>query len=189
MDYFFNNESNDGCETPLAFIEPSKLVNDTGFLVPATWMDGTFSCLTPYVVSSDASGTEKNIFDLNEKVYCYAGNLPVNTEVKIYVVDNKDDWKAGNSLTDVSGGEENLTTNSSGGIWPPENIWSSQLTAGKYDIVVDIDQDGLLDKGEPIDSWATTGLDVIPEFPTIAIPVAIILLIMLLRLRRKYGYE
>lgn len=138
-----------------------------------------------HVVSSDATGKEKNIFDMNENVYCYAGNLPANTEVKIYVVDNKDDWKVGDSLIDVSNGEKTVTTNSSGGVWPPENIWSSPLTAGKYDIVVDIDNIGFLDPGEPIDSWTTTGFEPIPEFTTIAIPVAIVLGLIFLISRRK----
>ncbi len=139
-----------------------------------------------FVVSCDGSGTEWNTFDLSENVYCYAGNLPANTEVEIYVVDNRDDWKVGDSLTDVSGGEETVTTNSSGGIWPLENIWSSPLATGKYDIVVDIDKDGFLDQGEPIDSWATTGFEAIPEFPTIALPViAIFGLIFLISCRKR----
>lgn len=139
-----------------------------------------------YVISSNALGTEKNVFDLSENVYCYAGNLPANTKVKIYVADNKDDWKIGDSLTDVSGGAVPVTTNSSGGIWPSVNIWSSPLTVGKYDIVVDMDKDGYLDEGEPIDSWTTTGFEAIPEFTTIAIPVAAILgLVFLFSRRRK----
>jgi hypothetical protein len=152
-------------------------------------MLGTPPTKPSYVVSSDASGTERNTFDLSENVYCYAGNLPKNTEVKIYVVDNKDDWKIGDPLTDVSGGVELVTTNSSGGIWPPVNIWSSPLIVGKYDIVVDIDNYGYLDEGEPIDSWATTGFEAIPEFTTIAIPVTAILGLLFLFSRRRNKEE
>jgi hypothetical protein len=39
------NESGEGCETPLAFIEPSKLLDDRGDQVPTTRKDGTFTCL------------------------------------------------------------------------------------------------------------------------------------------------
>jgi hypothetical protein len=38
------SESEEGCETPLAFIEPSKLLDDRGNQVSATWKDGTFRC-------------------------------------------------------------------------------------------------------------------------------------------------
>jgi len=40
------NDSKEGCETLLAFIEPSTLFDDTGIPVPATWTDGTFECIS-----------------------------------------------------------------------------------------------------------------------------------------------
>ena len=39
------SESEKGCETPLAFITPSKIIDDRGNRVLATWKDGTFRCL------------------------------------------------------------------------------------------------------------------------------------------------
>ena len=53
------NDSTKGCETPLAFIEPSRLINDLGNPVPATWTDGTFTCLTrtPCFIATAAYGT------------------------------------------------------------------------------------------------------------------------------------
>ncbi|MCK4731118.1 MAG: hypothetical protein KAT65_01555 [Methanophagales archaeon] len=39
------SESEKGCETPLAFITPSRIINDRGNRVLATWKDGTFRCL------------------------------------------------------------------------------------------------------------------------------------------------
>jgi len=185
------NASEDGCETALAFVAPSRLLNDTGFPVTATWVDGTFSCLSTqtqsYVVSSSASGKEKNSFNPStDNVYCYAGNLTANTTVDIYVVANKTDWVVGALLEDVSGGNETVHTNDSGGIWPPQDVWSSPLTPGQYDIVIDVNRNGTWDAGEPIDSWATEGFDVIPEFANIAIPAAVIIgLFMLIRWRRR----
>ena len=41
------NDTKEGCETPLAFIEPSTLLDDTGKSVTATWIDGTFECIIP----------------------------------------------------------------------------------------------------------------------------------------------
>jgi hypothetical protein len=45
------NESGEGCETPLAFIAPSKIINDRGNTVSATWKDGTFRCLASISVT------------------------------------------------------------------------------------------------------------------------------------------
>jgi hypothetical protein len=39
------NESEEGCEILLAFIEPSMLLNDTGKPVTANWVNGTFECI------------------------------------------------------------------------------------------------------------------------------------------------
>jgi len=139
-----------------------------------------------YVVSSDDSGVERNTFDLNEPVYCYAGNLPADDlAVDIYVVPNRDDWAVGNVIgSDVSSDDFNtVSTDSSGNINVTE-IWPSPLTVGHYDIMVDLDQDGELDAGEPIDGWTTTGFEAIPEFTTIATPVAAVLGLVFLMSRR-----
>ena len=37
--------SGEGCETPLAFIEPTRLLDDRGDQVPTTRKEGTFTCL------------------------------------------------------------------------------------------------------------------------------------------------
>ncbi|MFQ6118630.1 MAG: hypothetical protein ACE5KE_01945, partial [Methanosarcinales archaeon] len=124
-------------------------------------------------------------FNLTENVYCYAGNLSANDVVDIYVVNNSDSWDEGDTLTDVSGGAETVTTDSSGNI-NVTMIWSTNLTVGKYDIVVDLDQDGVYDDDEPVDSLDTTGFDAIPEFPSVAIPIAsVIVLLLLFAYRRR----
>ncbi len=139
----------------------------------------------PYVRSSDSTGTEKNVFDLNEDVYCYAGNLPANDLVNIYIVPNKA-WSVGDSIgSDVSGGVEIVSTDAFGDI-VTTLIWTAPLTVGKYDIIVDVNQDGVLDANEPVDGLTMgEGFEAIPEFPTIALPVAAILGLMFLFQRRK----
>ena len=56
-----------------------------------------------------------------------------------------------------------------------------------YDIIVDLDQDGFLNAGEPVDDVALgEGFEAILEFSTIAIPVAAIMgLLFLFSQRRK----
>ena len=46
--------SEEGCETPLAFLEPSRLLDDRGYQVPTTRKDGTFTglALTPAQAST-----------------------------------------------------------------------------------------------------------------------------------------
>ncbi len=139
-----------------------------------------------FVNSSDDAGTEKNIFKTSESVYCYAGNLPASTTVKIFVVSHKpkEEWKAGDLLTDVSenGTAELATTNSSGGlwggIWPAVSIWSSPLRAGDYNIVVDTNQNGRWDEGDPIDS--SLRIAPVPAFPAVAFPLVAVLLLLAL---------
>ena len=137
----------------------------------------------PYVVSSDISGAERNTFDLSDDVYCYAGNLPASTDVRIYVVGNKDVWNDDDVLTDVSGGYETKTTESDGSI-ANTKIWSATLTEGEYDIVVDTNRNGKWNTGEPIDNEVDVGFTAVPEFTTIAIPVAAILGLVFLISRR-----
>jgi hypothetical protein len=138
----------------------------------------------PYVVSSDDSGTELNRFELSEDVYCYAGNLPGSTDVRIYVVANQDAWNDGDGLTDVSGGYETETTESDGRI-ATIKILSATLTEGEYDIVVDTNRNREWNTGEPIDSEVDVGFTAVPEFRTIAIPVAAVLGLVFLMSRRS----
>ena len=138
---------------------------------------------TPYVVSSDDTGTERNTFDLTQDVYCYAGNLPTGA-VDIYVVANKDVWNDNAVLSDVSSGYETETTETDGRI-ANTKIWNATLTQGDYDIVVDTNQNGKWNTGEPIDSEVDVGLLAVPEFTTIAIPVAAVLGLVFLMSRRS----
>ena len=139
----------------------------------------------PFVVSSDNTGTEKNVFDLNEDVYCYAGNLPASDPtVDIYIVPNRV-WSVNDPIgSDVSGGFETVFTDVFGDIGATL-IWTPPVTAGKYDIIVDVNQDGILDANEPVDGLTMEGFEEIPEFPTVVIPVVTILGLMFLFQRRK----
>ena len=136
--------------------------------------------------SCNASGREKNIFDLSENVYCYARNLSLNDPaVDIYVAPNKA-WAVGDPIgSDVSDdGVNTVSTDGYGNIDVIE-IWPAPLTVGQYDIIVDLNQNGFLDAGEPVDDKVNVGFEAIPEFTTIAIPIAIVLGLMFLFHRRK----
>ncbi len=176
--------------TPIGTILDNSVTIDSDDTPPTTQHDTT-EVVAPttnaFVISSDNTGTEKNVFDLNEDVYCYAGNLPFNDpDVDIYIVPNKA-WSVGDPIgSDVSGVVEAVSTDASGDIGVIQ-IWTAPLTAGKYDIIVDVGQDGFLDAGDPVDgiTMGEEGFEAIPEFPTIALPVAAILGLMFLFQRRK----
>jgi hypothetical protein len=140
------------------------------------------------VTSSNVTGVESDSFDLSEDVYCYAENLPADRMIDIYVVKNNDTWAEGAALNDDSDGFETVKTGSNRSL---QNtlIWASSLTPGDYDIVIDTNQNGKWNEGEPIDSWATTGFEAVPEFTTIAIPVAAILGLLFFFNRRKQRKE
>ena len=140
--------------------------------------------LIPTVTSSNVTGVETDSFDLSEDVYCYAENLPANRWVNIYVVMNNDTWAEGVVLNDVSDGSETVKTQPDRSLQNTQ-IWESTLMQGSYDIVIDTNQNGKWNEGEPIDSWATTGFEAVPEFTTIAIPVAAILGLLFFFNRRK----
>lgn len=176
-------------------IELKVKVKDTatGTLKNEAYIEGepisanhTTNICQAYVVSSDSAGEEKNLFRLDENVSCYAGNLPSNKNVDIYIVPNREtDWEIGESIgSDVSDGINTVTTESNGDI---ENmiIWNRPLDPGKYDIIVDVNQDGYLNASEPVDDVsADEGFEAIPEFSNIAIPVIGLLAIVLIMNRR-----
>jgi hypothetical protein len=139
-----------------------------------------------YVRSSNLIGTEKNVFAQGENVYCYAGDLPANDPaVDIYVVPNRE-WFVNDPIgSDVGDGVETVSTNGSG-IIDVTLIWIAPLIAGDYDIIVDVDQDGVLDACEPINSFTIEVVfGEIPEFPTLAIPIISILCLVFIFQRRK----
>ena len=143
---------------------------------------GVFFCC--YGCDFCGTASKRNTFELTEDVYCYAGNISPGEEVHIYVVANKDVWNDGTSLADVSGGYETKTTESDGSI-ATTKIWNATLTEGEYDIVVDTNRNGKWNTGEPIDNEVDVGFTAVPEFTTIAIPVATILGLVFLMSRRS----
>ncbi len=125
---------------------------DGGYCAGQTYLMLGAPPAMPYVVSSDASGAEWNTFDLSDDVYCYAGNLPYNDpDVDIYVVPNAE-WSVGDSIgPDVSSDGVNTASTDSSGNISTTLIWPAPLTAGDYDIIVDLNQDGFLNASEPVD--------------------------------------
>ena len=128
----------------------------------------------PYVAACDHSGSVKDMFDTSEDVYSKGYTGVANDWVNIYVVEN-DAWDWGSAIPpDVSDGVETVQTDGSGNI-PLSKIWVAPTSVGEYDVIVDVNQDGTLDSSDLIDDELKVGFETIPEFTTIAIPVATVL--------------
>lgn len=169
-----------------ASVSISLKVKKTGRARKKTGGASIPKAIAPVVKLYDENGTAKEVFELDESVYFRAEGLPANKPVDIYVVPNRE-WKIGDPLgEDVSNDGINTVLTDGYGNLPPVEIWSPPLTVGKYDVVMDINQNGRLDEGEPVDDFtATAGFEVIPEFLTVSIPIIIILIIFFLFQRVK----
>lgn len=99
----------------------------------------------------------QNHFRTSDDVFARGENLPPLTNVDIYVVPNRK-WKRGDPIgSDVStDGVETVQTDSEGD-FPCENIWDSPLTRGRFDIVVDANQDGTLNNDDDVDGKGNDG--------------------------------
>lgn len=82
-------------------------------------------------------------------------NLPNTANVTLYIVENKDVWNNGDSLTEVREQTQEIPNSQ----FPSKIIWNSPK-AGFYDIIVDCDSDSKY-YNEPIDSFTGIGFTVI----------------------------
>ncbi len=100
----------------------------------------------------------ENEFKKSDDVYAKGDHFPTSTNVDIYVIKNKK-WKPNDRFgplnpadpqDESSDGVETVATDSNGKI-PCTKIWGNPLTKGRYDIVVDANQDGTYNDGDDID--------------------------------------
>jgi hypothetical protein len=144
------------------------------------------------IESSDIFGTKKDIFQPSESVYVIGSGYPIidsgPVTFDLYVVEDRT-WTNGMAIpARVTGTATTVTTDGSGNI-PVTEIWASSVV-GKYDIVVDVNGNKTYDLcTDPLDDMDVNeaGFETIPEFTTIAIPVAAIFGLVLLFNRRRRG--
>jgi hypothetical protein len=118
------------------------------------------------IESCNSAGDQKDYFDLGETVYVTGNGYSPSIIYNLYVVADTD-WIDGMSIPiRVSGTASTVTSNIEGAI-PSTAIWSNPQTIGKYDIVVDVNSNGVYDAGvdalDSSDVEVTAGM-VIPEF-------------------------
>jgi hypothetical protein len=110
------------------------------------------------IESSDHLGNPKDTFVPNETVYVTVQES--GSTVTLYVVADQTSWNDGDPLIDVSDGPETLTLKTGPGTQTVQ-IWVPTLKTGNYDIVMDVDNDGVFDaKLDLVDSFLVAGFTV-----------------------------
>jgi hypothetical protein len=118
--------------------------------------------ISPTIESCDSAGAKKDSFNPSETVYAYGSGYAPSTVYSLYVVPDVT-WTNGMAIL---GTAISVSSDSSGNI-PPTTVMSPPLTPGKYDIVVDVNGNGVYDAGvdalDDNDIQVTAGFLVIPE--------------------------
>jgi len=136
-----------------------------------------------FIESADVSGAIKDTFQVDDPVHAIGSGYATSTTYNLYIL-NDQTWSGGESLAGAVV-TTTVTTDVSGNIPIGTLIWTSAV-AGNYDIVVDVDGNGDYDVTDALDDFdVKAGPEEIPEFPTIALPIAAILGMMFLFQRRK----
>jgi len=110
---------------------------------------------------------QKDFFELGETVYVAGNGYSPSTTYNLYVVEDVETWTEDMPIpTRVPGTTTTISSNTEGGITPTV-AWNNPQTEGKYDIIVDVNDNGLYDPEvdalDDSDIEVTAGM-VIPEF-------------------------
>lgn len=103
---------------------------------------------------------KRNKFKTGDGVYVMGKRFTPLDTVDIYVTSNKV-WNLGDPINadESTDGVEAVATDSDGKI-PCTMIWGSPVASGRYDIVVDANQDGIYNAGDAIDGKVKVGFKV-----------------------------
>lgn len=120
------------------------------------------------IESCDATGAKQDTFLPGENVYVVGSGYSPSTTYDIYVVNDVTTWTNGMPIPPrVIGTEATVTSDVAGNI-PVSLAWGAPLKIGKYDIVVDVNGNGVYDEDvdalDDSDIQVTAGFNVIPEY-------------------------
>jgi hypothetical protein len=163
---------------PGTYYDNATAVATSQYGAVSGWDDAT--CIicsgNPTIESCDSAGVKKDTFAVGDDVYANGTCYRPQTTYDIYVVEDVT-WVDGMAIPPrVPDTATTVTTDAYGNI-PPTLLWSSPLEPGKYDIIVDVDGDGLYyaeaDAIDDNDIEVTAGYFVVPEVPLGTITAAI----------------
>jgi hypothetical protein len=125
--------------------------------------------LNPTIESCDSSGATKDTFNVADNVYVKGTGYSPSTTYDLYVVQDVTVWSDGMTIPARVFGTATTVSSDAGGNVPAALVWPGLLVLGKYDIVVDVNGNGVYDAGidalDDGDIEVTAGFNVIPEVP------------------------
>ena len=147
----------------------------------------------PTVESCNVTGAKRDIFVLNEDVYSNGTGFLPTTTYDLYVVNDVDVWIDGMSIPSRIADTATSILSDANGTLIPVIVWSNPSTIGEYDVVVDVNANGLYDAGidalDNDDVEITAGL-VVPELtPILFLSTIILLMILCAVLQRRNDQE
>jgi hypothetical protein len=129
--------------------------------------------LVPFIESSNVTGNPKDTFFTTDEVYVIGHGYSPSTTYHLYVVEDSATWTDGMAIPPRVNGTATTVSSDAGGYIPPTLVWSDPLVIGKYDIVIDVNNNSVYDNGidylDDNDIEVTAGFSVIPEYPTFLI--------------------
>lgn len=142
---------------------------------------------TPSVESADTDGKKKDTFVQGQSIYVIGSNYDPSTTYDLYVVEDTT-WSDHLTIPErVSLTAKWVTSDSSGNL-PVTKIWDDSVL-GTYDVIIDVNSNGIYDVGiDAIDDMDVNNAGFsteVPEFPTVALPMAAILCLAFVFQRRK----
>ena len=132
------------------------------------------TAMEPFIESCGENGGQKDSFDQGEDMYVTGGFFSSGT-FEIYIVNDVESWTDGITIPlRVPGTETTISANLEGHI-PPTNVWGNLETVGEYDIVIDVNDNGLYDVSvdalDDGDIEVTAGVEIIPEINSLTIMI------------------
>ncbi|MCK4368959.1 MAG: PKD domain-containing protein [Dehalococcoidales bacterium] len=92
--------------------------------------------------STDEAGVARDVFTVTDDVYATGSGFPPNTDINVYVIADLA-WSDGDPIpADVGDGMNTITTDDNGNCGP-DVVWQAPLTPGAYDLVFDVNQNGV----------------------------------------------
>jgi len=163
---------------------------DGDTMAVSTYADLSFP--PPTIESCNTHGEKRDNFNLYEDVFVNGTEFSPLKTFDFYIVNDTETWINGTTIpTRVAGTHISLISDANGTVLPTE-VWSDPATVGKYDIVVDVNGNGLYDVGtDALDNndWEVTAGFVIPEFVSLSLLllVQITTLLSLIAYKRKHS--
>jgi hypothetical protein len=141
------------------------------------------------VESCNQVGTKKDTFHITEDIYVNGSGFAPTTTYNISVVDDVT-WTDSMLIPSRVPGTALTVSSLRNGIIPPTQVWASSLEPGKYDIVIDVDDNGKYDDGvdarDDMDI-STEGFFVIPELPLGTISILVTSILALSFYKRRFN--